>query len=191
MSISTTRGDGGQTGLAGGIRVSKADLRVEAYGSVDELNTALGFARSICSDEQIAAWTDTIQRTLFRLGSALATPPESKKQPPVISPEDVAMLTDLVHKIEATEGILSDWSLPGAHRESAAFEVARTVCRRAERASVRFVENGGVVKPEILAFLNRLSDVIWLFGRLIEFNAGIDARLRPEDKSGPKWSRAW
>jgi cob(I)alamin adenosyltransferase len=191
MSISTTRGDGGQTGLAGGIRVSKADLRVEAYGSVDELNTALGFARSICSDEQIAAWTDTIQRTLFRLGSALATPPESKKQPPAISPEDVAMLTDLVHKIEATEGILSDWSLPGAHRESAAFEVARTVCRRAERASVRFVENGGVVKPEILAFLNRLSDVIWLFGRLIEFNAGIDARLRPEDKSGPKWSRAW
>jgi len=191
MSISTMRGDGGQTGLAGGIRVSKADLRVEAYGSVDELNTFLGFARSICSDEQIAAWTETIQRTLFRLGSALATPPESKKQPPVISLEDIAMLTDLVHQIEATEGILGDWSLPGAHRESAAFEVARTVCRRAERASVRFVENGGVVKPEILAFLNRLSDVIWLFGRLIERNAGIDARLRPEGKSGPKWSRAW
>jgi cob(I)alamin adenosyltransferase len=191
MSISTTRGDGGQTGLAGGIRVSKADLRVEAYGSVDELNTVLGFARSICSNEQIAAWTETIQRTLFRLGSALATPPESKKQPPVIALEDVAMLTDLVHQIEATEGILSDWSLPGAHRDSAAYEVARTVCRRAERASVRFVENGGIVKPEIIAFLNRLSDVIWLFGRLIEFNAGVDARLRPEDKAGPKWSRAW
>lgn len=191
MSISTKRGDGGQTGLAGGIRVSKADLRVEAYGSVDELNTFLGFARSICSDEQIATWTETIQRTLFRLGSALATPPESKKQPPVISPEDIAMLTDLVHEIETTEGILGDWSLSGAHRESAAFEVARTVCRRAERAAVRFVENGGVVKPEIFAYLNRLSDVIWLFGRLIERNAGIDARLRPENKSGPKWSRAW
>ena len=191
MTFSTTRGDPGQTGLAGGIRVSKADLRVEAYGTVDELNTVLGFARSMCSNTQIATWTETIQRTLFRLGSALATPPESKKQPPVISPEDVAMLTDLVHQMEATEGILSDWSLPGAHPESAAYEVARTVCRRAERASVRFVENGGVVKPEILAFLNRLSDVIWLFGRLIEFNAGIEARLRPEDKTGPKWSRAW
>jgi cob(I)alamin adenosyltransferase len=191
MSISTTRGDGGQTGLAGGIRVSKADLRVESYGSVDELNTVLGFARSICSDEQIAAWTETIQRTLFRLGSALATPPESKKQPPVISVEDIAMLTGLVHQMEATEGILSDWSLPGAHRESAAFEVARAVCRRAERAAVRFIESGGVVKPEIVAYLNRLSDVIWLFGRLIEFKAGVDARLRPEDKSGPKWSRAW
>src|SRR5580704_13787203 len=125
MSISTTRGDGGQTGLAGGIRVSKADLRVESYGSVDELNTQLGFARSICSDEQITEWTETIQRTLFRLGSALATPPESKKQPPIISPEDIAMLTGLVHQMEATEGILGDWSLPGAHRESAAFEVAR------------------------------------------------------------------
>ena len=191
MSISTTRGDGGQTGLAGGIRVSKADLRVESYGTVDELNTVLGFARSICQDPEIKAWTETIQRTLFRLGSALATPPESKKQPPAISAEDVAMLTELVHKIEAIEGILSDWSLPGAHTESAAYEVARTVCRRAERNAVRFVENGGVVKAEIIAYLNRLSDVIWLFGRLIEFNAGVDARLRDETKTEPKWSRAW
>ena len=191
MSISTKRGDGGQTGLAGGIRVSKADLRVESYGTVDELNTVLGFARSICQDPEIKAWTETIQRTLFRLGSALATPPESKKQPPVISAEDVAMLTELVHKIEAIDGILSDWSLPGAHTESAAYEVARTVCRRAERNAVRFVESGGVVKPEIIVYLNRLSDVIWLFGRLIEFNAGVDARLRDETKTGPKWSRAW
>src|SRR6201992_3743208 len=101
MSIATKHGDKGQTGLAGGVRISKADLRVESYGTVDELNTVLGFARSICSDEQIAKWTETIQRTLFRLGSALATPPESKKQPPVISVEDVAMLTELVHQIEA------------------------------------------------------------------------------------------
>jgi cob(I)alamin adenosyltransferase len=191
MSIATKRGDGGQTGLAGGIRVSKADLRVESYGSVDELNCALGFARSICHNQEIAAWTEEIQRTLFRVGSALATPPESRKTPPVISTEDVDKLTDLVHKIEAIEGILSDWSLPGAHTESAAYEVARTVCRRAERNAVRFVENGGVVQPEVIAYLNRLSDVIWLFGRLIEFNAGIDARLRSDEKGGPKWSRAW
>ena len=191
MSIATKRGDGGQTGLAGGIRVSKSDLRVESYGSVDELNTFLGFARSICQNKEIAGWTEDIQRTLFRVGSALATPPESKKKPPVISTEDVDKLTDLVHKIEATEGILADWSLPGAHTESAAYEVARTVCRRAERNVVRFVENGGVVQAEVLAYLNRLSDVIWLFGRLIELNAGINTRLRDEDKAGPKWSRAW
>jgi cob(I)alamin adenosyltransferase len=79
MSISTTRGDGGQTGLAGGIRVSKADLRVESYGTVDELNTVLGFARSICQNPEIKAWTETIQRTLFRLGSALATPPREQE----------------------------------------------------------------------------------------------------------------
>jgi cob(I)alamin adenosyltransferase len=191
MSIATKRGDGGQTGLAGGIRVSKADLRVESYGSIDELNTVLGFARSICQNKEIAAWTEEIQRTLFRVGSALATPPESKKQPPVLAPEDIDRLTNLVHEIEATDGILSDWSLPGAHTESAAYEVARAVCRRAERAAVRFVENGGVVQPAVLSYLNRLSDVIWLFGRLIEFNAGIDARLRDDSKGGPKWSRAW
>jgi len=191
MSIATKRGDGGQTGLAGGIRISKADLRVESYGSVDELNTVLGFARSICENKEIADWTETIQRTLFRVGSAIATPPESKKQPPIVTTEDIDMLTDLVHKIEATEGILSDWSLPGAHTQSAAYEVARTVCRRAERAAVRFVENGGVVQPTVLPYLNRLSDVIWLFGRLIEFNAGVESRLRPESKGGPKWSRAW
>jgi cob(I)alamin adenosyltransferase len=191
MSIATKRGDGGQTGLAGGIRVSKADLRVESYGSVDELNTVLGFARSICQDKEIAAWTEEIQRTLFRVGSALATPPESKKQPPIVTTEDIDMLTNLVHQIEATEGILSDWSLPGAYTESAAYEVARTVCRRAERAAVRFIEAGGEVQPTVLPYLNRLSDLIWLFGRLIEVNAGIESRLRPESKGGPKWSRAW
>jgi cob(I)alamin adenosyltransferase len=191
MSISTKGGDAGQTGLAGGIRISKADLRVESYGSVDELNTFLGFARSICQNKEIAEWTETIQRTLFRVGSALATPPENQKQPPTISAEDVDMLTGLVHKIESTDGILSDWSLAGAHTESAAYEVARTVCRRAERNVVRFAESGGVVQPEVLAYLNRLSDLLWIFGRLIELNAGVDARLRGEDKTGPKWSRAW
>jgi cob(I)alamin adenosyltransferase len=191
MSISTTRGDGGQTGLAGGIRISKGDLRVEAYGSVDELNSVLGFARSICTNKDIYDWTEGIQRTLFRLGSALATPPESKKVPPVISPEEVESLTKLVHQIEATEGILSDWSLAGAHTESAAYEVARTVCRRAERNAVRLATSGVEFKPEILSYLNRLSDVLWLFGRLIERNAGVDARLRTGEAAGPRWSRAW
>jgi cob(I)alamin adenosyltransferase len=191
MSIATKRGDGGQTGLAGGIRISKADLRVEAYGSVDELNTVLGFARSICTNKEIKDWTETIQRTLFRVGSALATPPESKKTPPVISSDDVEALTKMVYQIEATDGILSDWSLPGAHTESAAYEMARTVCRRAERAAVRLATSGVEVKPEVLAYLNRLSDLVWLFGRLIEVNAGIDARLRSDETAGPKWSRAW
>lgn len=191
MSIATTHGDSGQTGIVGGIRISKADLRVEAYGSVDELNTVLGFARSICRNKQICTWTEEIQRTLFRLGGALATPPQNQKNAPIISSDDIVALTNLVHQIEATEGILSDWSLPGANTESAAYEVARTVCRRAERNTVRLSENGVEVKSEIIAYLNRLSDLIWLFGRLIELNAGVDARLRTDEMAGPQWSRAW
>jgi cob(I)alamin adenosyltransferase len=191
MSIATKRGDSGETSLAGGIRVSKSDMRVETYGTVDELNSVLGFARSICQNAEIRAWTEEIQKTLFRLGSALATPPESKKSPPVITAEDVDRLTTLVHSIEATEGILSDWSVPGAHTEAAAFEVARTVCRRAERNTIRLAETDAYVAPHIIAYLNRLSDVVWLFGRLLEFQAGVDSRLRDEQHSGARWSRAW
>ena len=191
MSIATKTGDRGETALAGGLRVSKADLRVEAYGCVDELNATLGFARSICSDAEIAGWTEGIQRKLFTVGGSLATPPESRKAGTGVSEADVAELTAMVDAIEATDGILADWSLPGAHRESAAYEVARTVCRRAERQTVRFVEEGGAVQPEVVAYLNRLSDVIWLFGRLIEVRAGVNAQLRGEDSQGNRWSRAW
>lgn len=191
MSIATKTGDAGSTGLVGGSRISKADLRVEAYGAVDELNSSLGFARSICNSVEIAGWTEEIQKTLFRVGGSLATPSESRKGKPLMLPADVDTLTQLVYKIEAIEGILADWSIPGAHRESAAYEVARTICRRAERASVRLLESGEEVSTEVLAYLNRLSDLIWLFGRLIELNAGIDARLRDESKAGPNFSRAW
>jgi len=191
MSIATKTGDAGSTGLAGGTRVSKADLRVEAYGAVDELNASLGFARSICSDAEIAAWTEEIQRTLFRVGGSLAADPETRKGKPITLDADVLKITELVYKIEAVEGILADWSLPGAHRESAAYEIVRTVCRRAERAAVRLMESGEEVSADVLAYLNRLSDLIWLFGRLIEHRAGIDARLRDGSSAGPSFSRAW
>jgi cob(I)alamin adenosyltransferase len=190
-SIATKTGDAGSTGLAGGTRISKADLRVESYGAVDELNSALGFARSICTDAEVAGWTEEIQKTLFRVGGSLATAPEAKRGKPIMLAEDVEKLTELVYAIEATPGILADWSLPGAHRESAAYEIARTVCRRAERASVRLLESGEEVDLHVLAYLNRLSDLIWLFGRLIEVRAGVDARLRDETKQGPNFSRAW
>ncbi len=191
MSIATKTGDSGQTALAGDIRVSKSDLRVEAYGTVDELNTFLGFARSICTNSDIRTWTEGIQKDLFRLGSALATPSESRQTPPEITAEDVDRLTDLVHRIEAQEGILSDWSLPGALTEAAAFEICRTVCRRAERNVVRLAEGGAFAAPMGIAYLNRLSDVVWLFGRLLECKAGVDSRLREDEHKDAKWSRAW
>jgi cob(I)alamin adenosyltransferase len=189
MSISTTRGDAGQTGLAGGIRVSKADPRVEAYGTIDELISQLGFARAICRNQTIHDLTKSIQRELFQVGSAIATPPESAKPQPVITDDMVKRLTDEVHRIEGTEGLLSDWSLPGSDPVSAAYDVARTICRRTERLAVRLSNDGMELQPNVLRYLNRLSDVLWLFGRLIETEQGVDSRLR--ENSGPRWSRAW
>jgi cob(I)alamin adenosyltransferase len=191
-SISTMKGDSGETGLAGGIRVSKSSLRVDAYGTVDELNSTLGFARSICDDEQIVDLTSGIQKELFKVGSALATPPESPKPQIPIGTEMVERLTIEVHRLEAIEGILSDWSVPGALGVAAAFDIARTVCRRAERGVVRLVESGEPVQPTIVAYLNRLSDLLWLIGRQLEHAAGVSGSLRAETgKTGNRWSRAW
>jgi cob(I)alamin adenosyltransferase len=192
MSIATKRGDTGQTGLAGGIRVSKSTLRVEAYGTVDELNSVLGVARAQCGDDELRDRTRLVQRELFQIGSALATPPESRKPQVPVTAEMVEGLTRQVYEIEAVEGLLLDWSLPGEHPASAFFDLARTVCRRAERCVVRLIESGDAVEPNVLAYLNRLSDLLWLFGRKIERDAGIRNSLREmNDKPGPKWSRAW
>jgi cob(I)alamin adenosyltransferase len=191
-SIATTRGDDGLTSLAGGIRVSKGSLRVETYGTVDELNSTLGFARSICDDAEVVRLTSDIQRELFKIGSALATPPESPKPQVPIDVETVDRLTAEVHRLEAIEGILSDWSVPGAHSAAAAFDMARTVCRRAERCVVRLREAGEPVQPAIVPYLNRLSDLLWLIGRKLEHEAGISGSLRAETgKAGNRWSRAW
>jgi cob(I)alamin adenosyltransferase len=192
MSISTKRGDAGQTGLAGGIRVSKSHMRVEAYGTVDELNASLGLARSFCQDEELRNKTFAIQKELFRVGSALATPPESRKAQVPVTQEMVDALTEQVHKIESIEGMLSDWSVSGDHTAAAAYDVSRTVCRRAERNVVRLMEAGDAVEPTVLAYLNRLSDLLWLFGRKLEFDAGLNASLRTaNEKTGARWSRAW
>ena len=191
MSIATKRGDGGQTGLAGGIRVSKSDPRVEAYGTIDELIASLGLARSLCDHEPIREWTKTLQKELFKVGSAIATPPESKKPVPDIGDELVERLTDKVHAIESIPGVISDWTIAGEHVAGAAYDVARTVCRRAERLVVRLKEDGLELQPNVLRYLNRLSDVLWLVGRQLEFEAGVDGRLRDPGQAGPRWSRAW
>jgi cob(I)alamin adenosyltransferase len=191
MSIATKRGDGGQTGLVGGIRISKAHPRVECYGTIDELISQMGFARSICQDPDVCRRVERIQRELYKVGSAIATPRESKKAPPEITPAMVDALEDEVHQIEAEPGVLGDWSLPGGAPDSAALDVARTVCRRAERLATALMESGTIQNPSILAYLNRLSDLLWLFGRLLEARRGVDSSLRTADKAGPRWSRAW
>lgn len=188
MTISTKQGDSGQTSLVGGSRVSKADLRVEAYGTLDELGSVLGFARSVCRHERVREATKAIQKELFTVSAALAAPGASKNE---VTEAMVAGLTSQVEAIEAIEGVLGDWALPGEDTVSAAYDVARTVCRRAERAIVRLRDAGESVPPLAIVYVNRLSDLLWLFGRLVEKELGIDGRLRDGGREGPSWSRAW
>src|SRR5579872_1105826 len=155
-SIATKTGDKGQTGLVGGVRVSKSSLRVETYGTVDELNSFLGLARSICEQAEIKDLTLSIQKELFILGAELATPGLPAEKQAHVTQEMVDRLTGEVHRIEAIEGILADWSIPGENPAAAAFDVARTVCRRAERSAVRLAESGETVSPVAIVYLNRL-----------------------------------
>jgi cob(I)alamin adenosyltransferase len=191
MSIATKTGDKGRTALIGGERVTKSDPRVEAYGTIDELTAALGFARSICADEEVRELTKAFQRELFALSGAVANPVSAQKEPPYVTDAMVEALTAHVTRIEAIEGILSDWSLPGEHAAAAAYDIARTICRRAERAVVRLEETGADLPIQAIAYLNRLSDLLWLFSRLLELRAGVDSRLRDDEHQGARWSRAW
>jgi cob(I)alamin adenosyltransferase len=191
-SISTMRGDSGETGLAGGLRVSKASVRVEAYGTIDELISSLGVARSACDDKDLVELTKSIQQELFKIGSSLATPNESPKPQVVVEASLIDHLTAEVHRLEALDGILVDWSLPGGHRSAAEFDLARTVCRRAERGIVRLQESGAAIQPSILGYINRLSDLLWLCARKLERDANVNGSLRDATgKSGNRFSRAW
>lgn len=189
MSIATKTGDRGKTALIGGERVSKADLRVEAYGTIDELGAAMAFARSISGDEEINELTKSIQRELFLVAGSVANPNFADAPKPYMTSEMIERLTEEVNRIEKTEGVLSDWSLPGDVVSAAAFDVARTICRRAERCVVRLQEAGETVDEQVVTYLNRLSDLLWLIGRFLEMKAGVDSSLRGGE--GKKWSRAW
>jgi cob(I)alamin adenosyltransferase len=191
MSIATRLGDGGQTSLPGGTRVSKSNARVECYGSVDELISNLGLARALANDPEVNQWTRGIQRELFKIGSAIGTPPEAPRPCPEVPAEMVAALDSEVERLEAIPGLLNDWSIPGELASAAAFDVARTVCRKVERLAVGLFDAGELTDPRILEYLNRLSDVLWLVSRVLELRAGADASLRPKEQTGARWSRAW
>jgi len=192
-SIATKGGDKGQTSLIGGARVPKSDLRVETYGTLDELGAQMAFARSICGDAEVNEIAKEIQRELFTVSAVIATVPDGKRTPAEVSIEMIGRLTEQVDRIEKMDGIVGDWSLPGDHAAGAAFDVARTVCRRAERILVRLMETDD--RPQlvnVVTYVNRLSDLLWLLGRILEVRAGIDSRLRDETHvEGSKWSKAW
>ena len=161
MKLYTRTGDDGDTGLIGGRRVSKDDLRVTCYGQVDELNAAIGMATAATDHAEWIAALRSIQSGLFILGTQLATE-ESKTPSHVIRADHVERLEPVLDKLMAEVEPLKNFVLPGGCELAARFHLARTVCRRAERDVVTLVRAGGVDKHTI-AYLNRLGDLLFAF----------------------------
>ena len=170
MSIATKTGDGGSTGLMYNRRVSKCHPRVEAYGAVDELNAALGLARASASNSAQNARLEGIQKDLVILMGELATQvedlPRYAKDGFAVGTGDLtAKLDVIVREIEARNISFHGWATPGANLAAATLDVARTTCRRAERRVCALQEAGQLQNGEIIVYLNRLSDAMWLMAR--------------------------
>jgi cob(I)alamin adenosyltransferase len=177
MRIYTRTGDKGDTGLFGGGRVPKDHPRVEAYGDVDELNAALGLARSIEMMPRIDEVLAPIQRDLFSLGALLATPqPEKVKQQLEKARLGDARIAELERAIDEGESELEPLTafiLPGGTPKSAALHLARTICRRAERHVTALAHDASVgVPPIVIVYLNRLSDLLFVLARVANRRAG-------------------
>lgn len=173
LPVYTRTGDGGRTGLRGGQRVEKFDRRVEAYGTVDELNAHIGAARELARQDagRIAALAElsavllSVQHMLFNLGSALASlPADSPATQRRVTEADVESLEQEMDRRSRELSPLSTFVLPGGCPLNAALHLARTVCRRAERRCVRLAEEGPV-EPLSLRYLNRLSDALFVWAR--------------------------
>jgi cob(I)alamin adenosyltransferase len=174
MSIATKTGDAGTTVMMFGRRVSKCDPRVEAYGTVDELNAALGLARALGSSTK---WLRdsllAIQGDLVVLMGELATRPDDLERFDQsgfrrVTGESTKRLEVCLHSFEEAGMSFEGWATPGANPASAALDVARTVCRRAERKVCALHDAGQLGNPDIIVFLNRLSDLLWLMARRAE-----------------------
>lgn len=163
--IYTRGGDTGETGLIGGQRVPKDDLRVEAYGAVDELNAQLGVARTIVRDRDLEEVFDRLQNRLFDLGAELATPKPSPKVPSAITAGEVKVLEGIIDLYQETLPPLREFILPVGNGLAAALHVSRTVCRRAERRVVT-LHRKEPLNPEVLRYLNRLSDLLFVLARV-------------------------
>lgn len=179
MKIYTKTGDSGETSLFGGGRVSKDALRVAAYGEVDELNAAIGVALAAPPSDFERALLEGIQRDLFAVGGRLATPePErspSAARKTVLPPDRVAELEQAIDRIDAQLPPLKAFILPGGTPKAAHLQQTRTVCRRAERAIVA-LHRADQVPSEILSYVNRLSDLLFMLARLANHEAGVADR---------------
>ncbi len=172
MKIYTKTGDAGETGLFGGPRVRKSDVRVDAYGEVDELNAAVGAVRAVVEDPEIDAQLARVQEELFCVGAELATPRDAKARSalPAVQASWAARLEGAMDAWEPELPRLTRFVLPGGTRTAAALHVARTVCRRAERRVVSLAAEADV-DPVVLAYLNRLSDFLFVAARVANHRA--------------------
>ena len=166
MKIYTRTGDKGETSLLGGGRVSKADLRIEAYGTVDELNAVIGLLRastSLAGDDLL-----DIQHQLFNIGSLLAADKGLKRQLPQLSDDAAMPLEQAIDSMESNLPELKNFVLPGGNIPAAHAHVARTVCRRAERRVVALEDEF----PTVVLYLNRLSDYLFVLSRALVYHGG-------------------
>jgi cob(I)alamin adenosyltransferase len=176
MSIATKTGDDGTSGLFFNRRVRKTHPRLEAYGTLDELNTVLGICRAACSGKLLAEKLLHIQKELVVVMGELAVLPEDRKQytekgRTFVSTEMVSRLTGWVEEIEKGGIRYEHWATPGQTLLSAYLDFARTVCRRAERRVADLGEEVCKLNPDLIRYLNRLSDLLWLMARQVETEA--------------------
>ena len=173
MSIATKTGDAGETSLMYGRRVPKTDARVDAYGCVDELNAALGLARATAAESLLTEQISAAQKDLVTVMGELATGAEDldrylKDGFKQTSAAMTDRLTSVIDDLEARMGKFTHWSVPGDTMAAATLDLARTVCRRAERRVAALMAADSKFNSEILRYLNRLSDLCWLLARYAE-----------------------
>ena len=173
--IYTKTGDDGTTGLVGGTRVKKYDIRLEAYGTVDELNASIGVIRSFEFPAGYKEYLVEIQNKLFNIGSRLASDEkgEAVTSKLSISEEDIAKLEKAIDELDEELPELTQFILPGGVPAAAYCHVARTVCRRAERRILEFSEQA-FVQPEIMKYINRLSDFLFVLARKLNAISGTE-----------------
>jgi len=175
FKIYTKTGDKGSTSLIGGVRVPKNHIRIESYGTVDELNSYLGMVNDIAQNEQISEWLREIQDRLFTLGAVLATNPdkEVKMKLPDLHDTDVQWMEQLIDTMNETLPEMRSFIIPGGNLAASTCHVARCVCRRAERLCVGMAEQGEYVPELVIKYLNRLSDFLFVLARYIGHISGV------------------
>lgn len=173
MSIYTRTGDKGQTSLLSGERVDKDVLRVEAYGTVDELNSALGVAASFCRNRRVNEILASIQNDLFDAGSDLATRTSSPRQIRRLTRQDWEGLESAIDELDEQLPRLKNFILPAGTSGAALLHFARGVCRRGERLVVKLEREEGEVNPDLLVYLNRLSDLLFVLARYENFTSEV------------------